>query len=784
MTTTDTAIPTNSSTSRSDFDPVPTLAVELNLPPASVRAVVKLLEENATVPFIARYRKEQTGGLDEVQIRAIEERRAYLIELEDRRASVLAEIGKQGKLTPELEQKLRAATTKAQLEDLYLPFKPKRRTRAMIAKERGLEPLADLMWAQGDGDPQALAQAFVDAAKEVPDVIAALAGARDICAERISDTPEVRALVRETTGQTGVLKVAKAKEFADKPTKFDTYASYEEPVAKMPSHRVLAIRRGETENVLSAGITVDVESLTGAIAAKVGLGKKSPWAADLQKCLADAYKRLLAVSTEIDVRVEMKMRADKEAVGVFASNLRELLLAAPFGTKAVLGIDPGQRTGCKCAVVDATGKMLEHTVFNLVLGDRSVEQAKAILLALVQKHGVVAVAVGNGTHGRETESFVRDTLKGAGVTGVMTVPVSESGASVYSASDVAREEFPDLDLTVRGAISIARRLQDPLAELVKVDPKSIGVGQYQHDVSATLLEKKLDDVVESCVSSVGVELNTASAPLLARVAGVGPSLAKRIVAHRNERGAFKSRLGLKEVSGLGPKTFEQCAGFLRVQGGEHPLDASAVHPERYALVEKIAKDVGVDMAALVGNIDALRRIDPKKYVGSDVGEFTLGDIMEELKKPGRDPRKNFEPPAFRDDVRSLEDLKDGMTLEGVVTNVTAFGAFVDIGVHQDGLVHVSELSDRFVKDPNEVVKVGDKVKVRVLEVDHARKRIRLTAKSEGASRPQGSTAGAHGKPAERPQHDRGGRRPPVQHSAATKPQQQFAYNPFASLLKK
>jgi uncharacterized protein len=578
---------------RSTFDPVPVLSAELGLPAASVRAVVKLLAENATVPFIARYRKEATGGLDEVQIRAIEERRAYLVELEERRAQVLAEIQKQGKLTPELEGKLRAATTKAEVEDLYLPYKPKRRTRAMIARERGLEPLADLMWAQGADSPEAAAAAFVDAAKEVPDVMAALAGARDICSERIADTAEVRALVRETTAQTGVLRVSKSKDFADKPTKFDTYADYEEPVSKMPSHRVLAIRRGEAENVLSAGIAIDVPALLSQMSAKVGLGKKGPWAGELEKALTDAYKRLLAVSSEIDVRVEMKLRADKEAVSVFAANLRELLLAAPYGTKAVLGVDPGQRTGCKCAVVDATGKLLEHTTFNLVLGDSSVERARGTLLALVKKHGVAAVAVGNGTHGRETETFVRDTLREAGVPNVLTIPVSESGASVYSASDVAREEFPDLDLTVRGAISIARRLQDPLAELVKVDPKSIGVGQYQHDVSPTLLEKKLDDVVVSCVSNVGVELNTASAPLLSRVAGLGPSLAKRIVAHRNENGAFASRLGLREVAGLGPKTFEQCAGFLRVEGGAHPLDASAVHPERYALVERIAKDVGV-----------------------------------------------------------------------------------------------------------------------------------------------------------------------------------------------
>jgi uncharacterized protein len=769
-------------TTTPSFDPVPALSQELSLPAPSVAAVVRLLAEGATVPFIARYRKEATGGLDEVQIRAIEERRTYLVELEERRASVLAEIEKQGKLTDALSKKILAAKTKAELEDLYLPYKPKRRTRATIAKERGLEPLAELVMAQGaTGDPASEAAKFVDAAKEVPNVAAALAGARDICAERVAESAEVRKTVRETMMKEGTLRVEKVKELADQVTKFDTYASFEERIEGMPSHRYLAIRRGEAENVLRASVAVDTDKLLVTLAGLAGVKPGSPWAGELGKAVEDAYKRLLATSVEVDVRVELKMAADRGAVTVFAQNLRELLLAAPYGTKCVLGIDPGQRTGCKCAVVDATGKLVENTTIYLVQGDGAIERAKSTVRDLVKRHRVVAVAVGNGTHGRETESFVRDVLAAEGLGDTLCVSVSESGASVYSASDVAREEFPDLDLTVRGAISIARRLQDPLAELVKIDPKSIGVGQYQHDVSPTLLEKKLDEVVESCVNQVGVELNTASAPLLSRVAGIGPSLAKRIVAHRNERGRFASRKALLEVAGIGPRTYEQAAGFLRVHGGEHPLDASAVHPERYELVERIAKDLGVPVTTLVGNAQAIAKIDPKRYVGGDVGEFTMNDIVNELRKPGRDPRATFEPPKFRDDVRTMEDLKPGMQLEGVVTNVTAFGAFVDVGVHQDGLVHVSQLSDRFVKDPSDVVKCGDKLSVKVLEVDLARKRISLSARSDAKPTAQrGPSTDARGQDRG---HDRGReRRPPARTpSVGTQGGAQFSYNPFANL---
>jgi len=755
------------------FDPVPTLASELSLAPSGVSAVVKLLAEGATVPFIARYRKEATGGLDEVQIRAIEERRIYLLELEERRASIKSEIEKQGKLDDALGKKIASCKTKAELEDLYLPFKPKRRTRAIIAKERGLEPLADVMWSQAlDSRPADVAAKFVDAAKEVADVNAALAGARDICAERIAEDATVRKLLREAFAGSGVIRVGKTKEHENATTKFDMYARFEERVSTIPSHRFLAIRRGEAEGVLRASIEVNPEEVVPRVARLAKVDSKSPWAADLQKAVEDAFKRLLLPSVESDVRIDLKLAADRGAVEVFAQNLRQLLMAAPFGTRTVIGIDPGQRTGCKCAVVDRTAKLLEHVTFNLVLGDRATEQARQILKALCLKHKPDAIAVGNGTHGRETEAFAREVIAATPeLKGIIVVPVSEAGASVYSASEVAREEFPDLDLTVRGAVSIARRLQDPLAELVKVDPKSIGVGQYQHDVFQALLGRKLDEVVESCVNQVGVELNTASAPLLARVAGIGGTLAKRIVQHRDEKGPFKSRKALLEVAGVGPRTFEQAAGFLRIHGGENPLDASAVHPERYALVEKIAGDLGLPLNALIANDNAVRSIDSKKYVGNDVGELTMNDIIAELRKPGRDPRATFEPPKFRDDVRTMQDLVPGMELEGVVTNVTAFGAFVDVGVHQDGLVHVSKLSDRFIKDPSEVVKVGDKIQVRVVEVDLVRKRISLTARREAVA-----TAGATP------------RQPPVRQAARAPqtPQQQgkFSNNPFERLLKK
>jgi protein Tex len=788
------------------FDPTPVIAEELGLPATSIRAVVRLMAEGATVPFIARYRKEATGGLDEVQIRNVGERFEYLTELEARRASVIAEIRAQGKLTPELLARLQLAPTKAELEDLYLPFKPKRKTRGSIAAERGLSPLAELMWSQPGGEgPEQAAARFVAPVREVPDAAAALAGARDICAERLAEDADLRKYLREAYQREGTIRVAKRTEFQDKATKFDMYASYEEAVAKVPSHRFLAIRRGESEEILYARVLLDTAPHLPFVKSRIPLRGGTPWQGELEQVVRDSLDRLIAPQVAAQVRVELKLKSDQEAIQVFAQNLRELLLSAPYGAWAVLGIDPGQRTGCKCAVVDGTGKLLAHDTIYLVQGDQAVARGKETLRRLCQQHGVKAVAVGNGTHGRETEAFVRASLAEAQLAEVLCVSVNEAGASIYSASDAAREEFPELDLTVRGAISIARRLQDPLAELVKIEPKSIGVGQYQHDVLQSALEKKLDEVVESCVNSVGVELNTASAQLLSRVAGIGGGLAKRIVLHRNEHGPFKSRRALLEVSGVGPKTFEQAAGFLRIRGGENPLDQSAVHPERYALVERMAADIGVPLASVVGSAALLRRLDLSKYRDKDVGDYTLGDILAELDKPGRDPRRVFEPPKFRDDIRELSDLKPDLVLEGVVTNVAAFGAFVDVGVHQDGLVHVSELADHFVKDPHAVVKVGDRVTVRVLSVDLERKRISLSAKrgkTAGASpRPDagagtGSSAPGAGKrpgadarpPARAGRSDaRDARRPsanPNPGGNAGADRARFQNNPFADLLKK
>jgi uncharacterized protein len=715
------------------FDPAPRIAEELRLPPVGVRAVTRLLGEGATVPFIARYRKEQTGGLDEVAIRAIEDKRDYVVALEDRRRTILSAIDEQGKLTAELRHAIETCRAKSELEDLYLPYKTKRRTRAMMAKERGLEPLARRILAQPTGgDPRKEAQPFVDPTKEVPDVETALAGARDIVAEIVAERADVRSLVRARFDREGVLECAGIAAKIKVPTKFEAYYDFSERAKTIPSHRFLAILRGEEEGVLRVKIRVDEDALAFEIAGRAGYRRGAPFAAQMQEAVVDAVKRLLMPSIESDMRGDLKEASDVEAVKIFAENLSKLLLAPPLGRRVVLGIDPGQRTGCKCVVVDDTGKLLTHALIQLVGGASALEQAKKTLGDLLQKHWPFAVAVGNGTHGRETADFARDLAKSIGVETLVAL-VSESGASVYSASDVAREEFPDLDLTVRGAVSIARRLQDPLAELVKIDPKAIGVGQYQHDVRPALLLRKLDEVIESCVNAVGVELNTASAPLLSRVAGVGPALAKKIVAYREKVGAFRSRRDLLQVAGLGPKAFEQAAGFVRIRGASNPLDASAVHPERYPLVERIAKDAGVDVRALVGNEALATRIPWSRYVAGDVGLPTLEDIRREVAKPGRDPRDSFEAPTFRDDVRKIEDVKPGMQLEGSVTNVTAFGAFVDVGVHQDGLVHVSQLSDRFVKDPHAVVRVGDRIKVRVLEVDLARKRISLTAKTLATS---------------------------------------------------
>ena len=710
------------------FDPVPQIAIDLDLPRAGITAVVALLADGNTVPFIARYRKEATGDLDEVQIRAIQERSAYLREMHDRRKTILDSIAEQGKLTDELRQRIEACTTKAELEDLYLPFKPRRRTRATIARERGLGPLGDRILAQPlTGDPLAEAAAFINPELEVPDIEAALKGARDIAAEVTAETAEIRALVREAFRQNGDLCSEATPAAKTQRTRFEQYYDYREPVARIPSHRYLAVRRGEREDMLRVKIDLDLDPLMPRIEELAHLVPASPFAGQLREAITDACKRLIAPGVETDVRVELKLLADRDAVEIFARNLRELLLASPLGGKAVIGVDPGIRTGCKTVALDATGRLLEDTVIYPGQGARRDEEARQTLARLVRAHKPDAIAIGNGTGGRETERFVRAALTDAGLE-VLVVQVNESGASVYSASDIAREEFPDHDLTVRGAVSIGRRLQDPLAELVKIDPKSIGVGQYQHDVHQPLLQRKLDEVVESCVNHVGVSLNTASAPLLGQVAGIGPALAKKIVTHRDAHGRFNRRRDLLAVSGLGPRTFEQCAGFLRIPDSDNPLDASAVHPERYPLVERMAADLDVDVKRLVGDATLVERLELSRYLSADVGLPTLEDILAELKKPGRDPRTEFSPPQFRDDVEKLEDLTEGMVLEGVVTNVTAFGAFVDVGVHQDGLVHISQLSDRFVRDPSEVVAPGDRISVRVMSVDLERKRIALSAK--------------------------------------------------------
>ncbi|MDR2849279.1 MAG: RNA-binding transcriptional accessory protein [Verrucomicrobiota bacterium] len=755
---------------------IPQLVDELSISPRQITAVARLLSEGNTIPFIARYRKEVHGNLDEVQISKIQERLNYHRELEDRRATILNSIDEQGKLTPELKEKILACSTKTALEDLYLPYKPKRRTRAMIAREKGLEPLALVILTQTAGaKPEEDAAAYVSEEKAVPDTAAALAGARDIVAEMISENADVRGLVRQAFAANGIVVSEVVDPKPTEPTKFEQYYEFSEKLADIPSHRFLAIRRGQTEGILRVRITCDGEPLIARIGELYAVNPESLYAPHLKEAVEDSYKRLICPSVEIDVTVEIKMKSDRAAVEIFAQNLRNLLLQAPLGEKKIIGIDPGLRTGCKCVALDATGKFLETCTVYPSQGERREIEAKVDICKIVAKHRPFAIAIGNGTGGRETETFVRGVLKEANIKDVMVISVNESGASVYSASEVAREEFPDLDLTIRGAISIGRRLQDPLAELVKIDPKAIGVGQYQHDVHQPLLAGKLDDVIVSCVNHVGVELNTASAPLLTRVSGIGGTMAKKIVAYRNENGAFTSRKQLGKVPGLGPKTFEQAAGFLRIRGGEHPLDASAVHPERYALVEQMAADIGVPLGELIGNAARVDSIVISKYVSENVGEPTLRDIIAELKKPGRDPRATFEKPAFREDVTELEHVKDGMVLEGVVTNVTAFGAFVDIGVHQDGLVHVSELSDRFVRDPAEVVKTGDKLKVRVLSVDKARRRIALSAKPQPAApRPAPPPQGGARRPDARPPNGTVRGAPPQRPRG-------FSANPFADL---
>jgi uncharacterized protein len=739
------------------------IATELALDPRSVSATLALFEEGNTLPFIARYRKEATGGLDEVQLRDVRDRAEYLGELEERRTAVLKSIEEQGKLDDALKARIAGADTKQALEDLYLPFKPKRRTRAMIARERGLEPLAELLWAgtASDTDAEREGAAFVSVEREVPDLAAALQGARDILAERVAEDAELRGAVRDATRQKGQVRSTAIAGKEKEVSKFQDYYDYSEPLRDMPSHRILAIRRGEAEGFLTWTVVAPVEEIGAGLDRRIVAPRRA--AAQLRLVATDAYKRLLAPSIEVELRLELKTRADEEAIRIFGTNLEQLLLQPPAGERPVIGLDPGFRTGVKVAVVSRTGAVLETDTIML----HQPERWQATFARLVVKHRPELVAIGNGTASRETETIARETLREmrsapAGHALRLDEPptvvvVSEAGASVYSASDVAREELPDLDVSLRGAASIARRLQDPLAELVKIDPKSIGVGQYQHDVNQTRLKRRLDEIVESCVNRVGVEVNTASAQLLSYVAGIGPSLAQNVVKLRDQQGGFRSRAAIKEVPRLGAKAFEQAAGFLRVRGGAHPLDASAVHPERYGLVERMAADLGTPLDALVGNEAQVGRIEPARYVSAEVGLPTLQDILSELRKPGRDPRQSFEPPAFRDDLKEPKDLNEGMVLEGVVTNIVAFGVFVDVGVHQDGLVHVSQLADRFVADPNDVVKVGQKVKVTVMSVDLQRNRIALSMKSSPATGPrdrgergarpvagQGGTGGAPG----------------------------------------
>lgn len=700
------------------------VASELNLTPQQIAAVEKLLSEGATVPFIARYRKEVTGSLDEVQIAAIRDRLDQLEELRKRKEFVMKSIEEQGKLTPELRKKIEGALLLSEVEDLYLPYKPRRKTRATIAREKGLEPLAFRLLEQDGFSVDKEAEKFISSEKGVTNIDEALAGARDIIAETINEDAATRQEIRNVFKKTAVIT---AKVYPGKETegqKYRDYFEWTEPLSQAPSHRILAIRRAEAEQILSLDISPDEEQANDRIQRR---WVKSGNAAGNQVSQAakDCFKRLMKPSLETEFRLESKERADAEAIRIFAENVRQLLMSAPLGQKRTLAIDPGFRTGCKVVCLDAQGKLLHFEAIYPHEPQRQSTQAGKTIQYLVEKFNMEAIAIGNGTAGRETEEFVKRIGLPASVPVVM---VNESGASIYSASEVAREEFPDQDITVRGAVSIGRRLMDPMAELVKIDPKSIGVGQYQHDVDQKLLKSGLDDVVMRSVNGVGVEVNTASKQLLSYVSGLGPVLAQNIVEYRNQNGPFPSRAALKKVPRMGEKAFEQCAGFLRIRSAKNPLDASAVHPERYELVNQMAKDLWCTPADLIANSEIRQKIDIKKYISGDVGLPTLKDIVAELARPGLDPRDKFEVFQFQEGIEKMSDLRQGMSLPGIVTNITAFGAFVDIGVHQDGLIHTSQLANRFVKDPNEVVKLGQKVTVRVLEVDEARKRISLSMK--------------------------------------------------------
>ncbi|MFE7135175.1 Tex family protein [Streptomyces sp. NPDC057638] len=733
------------------------IAEELGVRERQVKAAVELLDGGSTVPFIARYRKEATEMLDDTQLRTLEERLRYLRELEERRTAILDSVREQGKLDAELEARIRAADTKARLEDIYLPFKPKRRTKAQIAREAGLEPLAEGLLGDPSVDPPAAASAFVDADKGVADPAAALEGARAILTERFSEDADLIGELRERMWTRGRLaaKVREGKEEAG--AKFADYFAFAEPFTELPSHRVLAMLRGEKEEVLDLALEPEgPTAYEAAIARRFGVADRGRpgdrWLGDTVRW---AWRTRIQVHLGIDLRVRLRTAAEDEAVRVFAANLRDLLLAAPAGTRATLGLDPGFRTGVKVAVVDATGKVVATDTIHPHVPANRWEESLTTLARLAREHAVDLVAIGNGTASRETDRLAAELLSRHPELKLTKVMVSEAGASVYSASAFASQELPGLDVSLRGAVSIARRLQDPLAELVKIDPKSIGVGQYQHDLSEVKLSRSLDAVVEDCVNGVGVDVNTASAPLLARVSGIGPGLAENIVAHRDTHGPFPSRKALKDVSRLGPKAYEQCAGFLRIRGGDDPLDASSVHPETYPVVRRIVKETGGEVAALIGNTSVLRSLRPDAFVDQTFGLPTVTDILRELEKPGRDPRPAFRTATFKEGVEKIGDLTPGMVLEGVVTNVAAFGAFVDIGVHQDGLVHVSAMSKTFVKDPRDVVKPGDVVRVKVLDIDIPRKRISLTLRLEDESAPKdgGRERGDRGERGER-----GGRR--------------------------
>ncbi|MGA9263541.1 MAG: Tex family protein [Desulfobacterales bacterium] len=746
---------------------IATISAELNIATKQIDAVADLLAQGGTVPFIARYRKEATGSLDEVAITAIRDRLHQLEELDVRKAAVLKSLETNGHLTDELKEQVSAAPTLAVLEDLYLPFRPKRRTKATVAREKGLEPLAREILEQSGRDPVQLAAAYVDPQKGVESVDAALEGARHIIAEIINEDPRARDRMRELYVRKGIIRSQVATDKETEGAKYRDYFDWNEPAATAPSHRILAMRRGEKEDILNlAMLPPETEAL--ALLEDLFVNGDDPDAAQVKLALNDGYRRLLSRAMETELRLVTKQRADEQAIRIFASNLRQLLLSPPLGARRVMGIDPGYRTGCKIVCLDRQGKLLHHETVYPHLSERQDRQAAEKIAELCHRFSIEAVAIGNGTAGRETEALVRkiDSLQA-----IPVLLVNESGASIYSASEAARREFPDLDLTVRGSVSIARRLMDPLSELVKIDPKSIGVGQYQHDVDQSDLKKSLDDVVISCVNAVGVDVNRASVELLTYVSGLGPQLAANIVAVRNEKGPFSSRVELKGVPRLGPKAFEQSAGFLRIQRGADPLDASAVHPESYAVVDAMARDQDCSVAELMQEASRRKKIDLTRYVDDKIGLPTLRDILAELDKPGRDPRKDFETVAFAGHVNQITDLRPGMILPGVVTNVTAFGAFVDIGVHQDGLVHISEMADAFVKNPTDVVSVQQRVKVTVLEVDLERNRIALSMKTA----PMGVKVSSENKKPRRPKHEN--RQP----AAEKKPNRPFN-NPFAEAL--